>query len=743
MKKYLFLSAMVTALSLSAFSQATEQLKIDSLKNLATHLKGSERIDCLNLLCRTISTAHLTLNERAGAIYDYASVANNEANKIGYKKGIAASLMNLADYEQIKALGLRISGKDDAEVQKEVEKYLTQSITLAEQIHDYETLGYAYMFWADMGFVKNNYVENEARNIYRKKSIDAFNKAGNESQEGKLCTWLSESYIETGYYEKAFEYCQRAIALNKKVIPQAITKEEKAYNNTVYQVSLSDMAKLYETAGDYQTALQYLNQNNQFSIEHQTAFDVAEEKAEIFRLTNQYDSSFYYLKKLMAQYPDNAAWIKKDIGATFLLKNEYDSALAVLRESLAFYRKNDPVGRVLGPILLYMGSAYAGKKEYAAALPYAQEGMVLVLKIGSRSDALKGYELLSRIYHHSGINDSAYLYLLKYITLKDSVQNRQFIFRLNNYKKISEDTIKEARIELLNKDNKIKDQQLKQETTVKKFLVAVFIAFIFAGLYVFRNLTLKRKNEKLQREQTEQEWKMKHLESEKKQTELQRQAGELEMQALRAQMNPHFIFNCLSSINRFILKNESKTASSYLVRFSRLIRMVLINSQKPLITLEDELQMLTIYLDMERLRFKDSFDYGVTFLNTVETGNIFIPPLLLQPFCENAIWHGLMHKEGQGRLNIEFSMKDNILNCTIADNGIGLEKSEEMKSKSAEKEKSMGLKITTERLALLNRQKGLHSFYEIENILDEKGNVAGTKINLKIGVKEKEEFLNT
>ena len=146
------------------------------------------------------------------------------------------------------------------------------------------------------------------------------------------------------------------------------------------------------------------------------------------------------------------------------------------------------------------------------------------------------------------------------------------------------------------------------------------------------------------------------------------------MQALRAQMNPHFIFNCLSSINRFILKNESKTASDYLTRFSRLIRMVLINSQKSMIPLEDELQMLRLYLDMERLRFKNSFDYSIIFTNAIETGAIFIPPLLLQPFCENAIWHGLMHKEGQGILNIEFSMKDNILNCIIADNGIGQEK---------------------------------------------------------------------
>jgi len=208
------------------------------------------------------------------------------------------------------------------------------------------------------------------------------------------------------------------------------------------------------------------------------------------------------------------------------------------------------------------------------------------------------------------------------------------------------------------------------------------------------------------------------------------------MQALRAQMNPHFIFNCLSSINRFILKNETKIASNYLTRFSRLIRMVLINSQKPLVALADELQMLGLYLEMERLRFKNSFDYGITFLNAIDGDNFFIPPLLLQPFCENAIWHGLMPKEGHGRLDIVLSMQDNILNCTITDNGVGREKAEELNSKTAEKEKSMGLKITTERLALLNREKGLQTYYETEDLKDENGNAAGTKVIVKISFKE-------
>ncbi|HET6769136.1 MAG TPA: histidine kinase, partial [Chitinophagaceae bacterium] len=306
--------------------------------------------------------------------------------------------------------------------------------------------------------------------------------------------------------------------------------------------------------------------------------------------------------------------------------------------------------------------------------------------------------------------------------------------RIYNSKKEAEDAKKESRIGLLNRDNQIKQQELKQQATFRNFLIAVFIAIVFAGLFLFRNITLRRKNEKILREQTEREWKMKHLESEKKQSEL-------EMQALRAQMNPHFIFNCLSSINRFILKNESKTASNYLTRFSRLMRMVLNNSQKPLISLDDELEMLGLYLEMERLRFKNSFDYGITFLNTVDSDNIFIPPLLLQPFCENAIWHGLMNKEGQGRLEIELTMENNILNCVVRDNGVGREKAQELRSKTVEKEKSMGLKITTERLSLLNREKGLQTFYDIEDMKDESGNAIGTKVNLKISFKQSSEEL--
>src|SRR6185312_980030 len=216
---------------------------------------------------------------------------------------------------------------------------------------------------------------------------------------------------------------------------------------------------------------------------------------------------------------------------------------------------------------------------------------------------------------------------------------------------------------------------------------------------------------------------------------------ELEMQALRAQMNPHFIFNCLSSINRFILKNETEAASNYLTKFSRLIRTVLTNSKRPFISLEDELDMLGLYLDMEKLRFKDSFDYRIIFVNTIDAGNVFVPPLLLQPFAENAIWHGLMHKEGQGNLTIEMSIDEKILTCIITDNGIGRNKAAQIKSKSAEKQKSMGLKITKERLAYLNRDNDEEAFFKIEDVTDADGKLAGTKVILKMKYKDLTEIV--
>jgi LytS/YehU family sensor histidine kinase len=284
------------------------------------------------------------------------------------------------------------------------------------------------------------------------------------------------------------------------------------------------------------------------------------------------------------------------------------------------------------------------------------------------------------------------------------------------------------KLHCLPKKKKMQQQQLNASAQQKKFLIIGILGILLLGIFIFRNILLKRKNEKHLREIAENEVELQKLENEK-------QLTELEMQALRAQMNPHFIFNCLSSINRFILKNETESASDYLTKFSRLIRMVLNNSKQELIALEDELEMLRLYLDLEKLRFRNSFDYKINCINEIDADNIFIPPLILQPFAENAIWHGLMHKQGHGHLEIKLSVDKKILTCVISDNGIGRSKAAMLQSTSTEHKKSMGQQITKERLTLFNQGANEGNFLNFEDIKDDEGNEAGTRVILRLRYK--------
>jgi len=205
------------------------------------------------------------------------------------------------------------------------------------------------------------------------------------------------------------------------------------------------------------------------------------------------------------------------------------------------------------------------------------------------------------------------------------------------------------------------------------------------------------------------------------------------MQALRAQMNPHFIFNCLNSINRFILKNEPQAASDYLTQFSRLIRLVLNNSKKAWIPLEDEIDMLRLYLDMEKLRFKDAFTYDFVCGDGVDPSSLFIPPLLIQPFVENAIWHGLMHKKGRGQVTLSFFVENDMLHCSIIDNGVGRSIPAQSGDTSSNAHKSMGIRITRDRLALINKELNDEKvIFSIEDMVDQSGMASGTKVNLSI-----------
>lgn len=240
--------------------------------------------------------------------------------------------------------------------------------------------------------------------------------------------------------------------------------------------------------------------------------------------------------------------------------------------------------------------------------------------------------------------------------------------------------------------------------------------------------------------QLERAGKEKQLaEMRQKTAELQQQATELEMQALRAQMNPHFIFNSLNSINVFILENNKTQASDYLSKFSRLVRLILQNSQEAFISLDRELEALRLYLELESLRFEQKFEYKISIDKNVDTTIIKVPPLIIQPYAENAIWHGLMHlpdgghgKKEKGNLEIELFLKEEILFCKITDDGIGRKKAAELKSKSALTYKSMGMKITADRIAILQQQEQTNSFVSVTDVVLADGQPAGTEVLIKV-----------
>lgn len=217
---------------------------------------------------------------------------------------------------------------------------------------------------------------------------------------------------------------------------------------------------------------------------------------------------------------------------------------------------------------------------------------------------------------------------------------------------------------------------------------------------------------------------------------LARKIAGLELNALRAQMNPHFIFNSLNSIHRYIIKNEEKEASRYLVEFASLTRLILNNSRKQAIPVADEIETLKIYLKLESLRFKDKFEYTIETSENIDADTIEIPPLLIQPFVENAIKHGINYLETKGRIYIRFSLSGNLLICSIEDNGIGRKKAMEIKQAGNMTHQSLGSKITEDRLKILNTTMKNKTSVKYSDLENEKGEPLGTRVEMFIPVQD-------
>ncbi len=221
-------------------------------------------------------------------------------------------------------------------------------------------------------------------------------------------------------------------------------------------------------------------------------------------------------------------------------------------------------------------------------------------------------------------------------------------------------------------------------------------------------------------------------EMEKKVLQIEKQLIEIQQKALRLQMNPHFFFNSLNSIQSFVLSNDVDLAVHYLGKFSQLMRMILSNSAESIIPLADELQAVKLYLEIEKLRFDDKFTYSINVDPKIDEEFTGIPPMIIQPYIENAIIHGLVHKETGGHISIELIKSNEFILCTIQDDGIGRQKAMEIKKQSGLNNRPKGMLITKERLEILNQGSNQKYSVKVTDLTDDNQNSTGTRVELVI-----------
>jgi tetratricopeptide (TPR) repeat protein len=524
-------------------------------------------------------------------------------------------------------------------------------------------------------------------------------------------------YQDNGNVEKFLEMERNCLDLAKQ-------KRDDAF----CRIQLLRIAELYSEVDDNSTASEYyrqayshLDKITGYKIIGSCAFKFG---AEFQIKLKQYDSAKYYYKFMDTSEPRARRFYLASSGRLFYAQGQYEKALTNFQRALQYNRDVNDQNQIM--ILLDgIGRTYLATGQMDSAYRYARESLTMAEQTGMAESEKEAFQIISSFYEQRHRYDSALFYFRKYTLLKEGSLTKELNKKLGTYKY-------EQQFAVLNNEKEIQRVKLHNEVVLKEILVGSISILLVLALIIFRNITLKRKNESNLRELAENELQIQKLEGEKTITEMEQRAIELEMQALRAQMDPHFIFNSLNSIHRFILENNQAQASQFLTKFSRLIRLILLNSQTSFITLESELESLSLYLELESLRFNYYFSYKISVRPEIDVSELNIPPLIIQPYVENAIWHGLMHKKEKGHLDIDILEENECLLIRISDNGVGRKKAAEKAGKSATLHKSSGIRITSERISRLKNSDVKEPKVTIHDLVYNDGTAAGTEVIIKI-----------
>ncbi len=413
---------------------------------------------------------------------------------------------------------------------------------------------------------------------------------------------------------------------------------------------------------------------------------------------------------------------KGNIGACLLKMGLVEESLPYLESHLEYEKENDPKSHAGAIMMLADARQASGELERAGKM--YQQALEISVGIGALDYQRQLKVALSENAARRNDYYSAFQHLQQATQLSDTLYSRQTADKVTELAEKFEVERKENQIALLSMENQLKETELSNEANIRKgLLIGLGLVFIL-GFVVWNGQRKAIKNQRVLDEKNQEILKR----------EYQQALVELELKALRAQMNPHFIFNCMNSINRLILEEKNEEAARLLTKFSRLIRLILEHSGKKKISLQQELDLLETYIHLEARRFDGSLDYQVHLEIDEDMEFIEIPSMILQPFVENAILHGLLPRtDKSGCLKLVIQQKEKSLLCSIEDNGVGREKAKELKENSILSHKSMAMKVTESRLQLLN---GIQSeqLVQVTDLVDAQARPCGTRVEVEIPI---------
>ncbi len=500
-------------------------------------------------------------------------------------------------------------------------------------------------------------------------------------------------YSQESNYFNALDFYQKALAIYLEINQKSSIC--KAYNN---------IGIVYKSQLNYPKALEYFQKalKIQQEIGEQSAAVTLTNIGVIYAEQGNKNKVLEYFDKAKKLFENNDnkrgfALLNNYYGDYYLKEKNYPKADIFYNQSLNMYEElQNKFGASLA--LYNLGNLNTELKKYDQAIAFTSKSLSYAKEIGVLDQTYHSEKLLSELYGFKNNQELSFFHYKNYVVARDSISNLENTKKMLRSEMESEFKSKAAILE----SESIRKTQFTIFSLIGAFLLIALIFVIYNRMQVKKRLTL------------------------------QKEVAEYEQKALHLQMNPHFVFNCLGSISSFIVQNGTDSALKYLSKFSKLMRLTLEYSKGSLIPIDKEIESLQNYLELEQLRFHNKFLFSIKSTEKVEF-NMGIPPLLIQPFVENAILHGMVPKEGNGRIDVKFDVENGQFICSIKDDGIGLTESKIMKENSVTAHKSMALEITKKRLEIMEATTNKSSNVQI-NEIKENNQIGGTEVILRLPI---------